>query len=466
MSAWGLAGGGPMNAQQIETLIAYLQTIQIPTRGLPAGGGRATRTAASPATCRPSIQADIETRRPRSRRGRHVRHARRGAVQPRRSAAAPTAAPAATPRAGATAIPASPARAPSAGTSPAAPPTAQFPTRRGHGRLRRTPAPINGAGYGPQGAGQRPHARLRRAAHRRADRRPSSSTCGACDDAGRPSSPSAGSPSSAASSSSSSPSAVLCGSVYLILGTNLGARLGFLVALTGLFGWMFLMGIIWGIYGIGLKGPEPSWEAVPGRTVLQDTGSALPGRRARRAGRGPRGRHATPSEADLVDDAVRRRGLGAARPSRTRRSARPSAAAATFLEETGTFAAGEFQAVNVFDIGGERYPKIGDRFDFLAFCHEPHYAVVEVAAARCRRAPSRAGPRPPAVIDDDPPAPVRVHDPRPRRPPPAGVRADHRRRAHLLHAVLAAAPPRAHRCVANRSTSPVPARCSGSERAR
>jgi mono/diheme cytochrome c family protein len=30
MSAWGLDGGGPMNAQQIETLIAYLKSIQIP----------------------------------------------------------------------------------------------------------------------------------------------------------------------------------------------------------------------------------------------------------------------------------------------------------------------------------------------------------------------------------------------------------------------------------------------------
>ena len=38
---------------------------------------------------------------------------------------------------------------------------------------------------------------------------------------------------------------VLCGSVYLILGTNMGARLGFLVALAGLAGWMFLMGAIW-----------------------------------------------------------------------------------------------------------------------------------------------------------------------------------------------------------------------------
>ena len=63
---------------------------------------------------------------------------------------------------------------------------------------------------------------------------------------------------------------MLCGSIYLILATNLGARLGFLVTLAGLTGWLLLMGIIWMIYGIGLKGPEPSWEAVPGKTVLQD----------------------------------------------------------------------------------------------------------------------------------------------------------------------------------------------------
>ena len=30
MSAWGLDGGGPLNAQQVESLIAYLQSIQIP----------------------------------------------------------------------------------------------------------------------------------------------------------------------------------------------------------------------------------------------------------------------------------------------------------------------------------------------------------------------------------------------------------------------------------------------------
>ena len=55
---------------------------------------------------------------------------------------------------------------------------------------------------------------------------------------------------------------VLCGSVYLIIGTNIGTRLGFLHTLAGLFGWLFLMGIIWTIYGIGYKGPAPSWHVL------------------------------------------------------------------------------------------------------------------------------------------------------------------------------------------------------------
>ncbi len=53
---------------------------------------------------------------------------------------------------------------------------------------------------------------------------------------------------------------ILCGSIALILGTNSGARLGFLIALTGLFGWFVVMGIIWAAYGIGYKGPAPTWK--------------------------------------------------------------------------------------------------------------------------------------------------------------------------------------------------------------
>lgn len=56
--------------------------------------------------------------------------------------------------------------------------------------------------------------------------------------------------------------AILCGSVALIIGTNSGARLGFLIALAGFMGWNLVMGIIWAIYGIGWVGPAPSWDHV------------------------------------------------------------------------------------------------------------------------------------------------------------------------------------------------------------
>ena len=55
---------------------------------------------------------------------------------------------------------------------------------------------------------------------------------------------------------------VLMGSVYLLLATNTGNRLGFLLALTGFFGWMAIMGIIWWIYGIGMLGESPTWKVV------------------------------------------------------------------------------------------------------------------------------------------------------------------------------------------------------------
>ncbi len=52
---------------------------------------------------------------------------------------------------------------------------------------------------------------------------------------------------------------VLMGSVWLILVTNTGIRLGTLLALAGFFGWMVLMGTLWWIYGIGYVGNSPKW---------------------------------------------------------------------------------------------------------------------------------------------------------------------------------------------------------------
>jgi hypothetical protein len=40
---------------------------------------------------------------------------------------------------------------------------------------------------------------------------------------------------------------VLLGSVYLVMVTNLGTRLGFLVAAAAFWGWMAIMGLVWAI---------------------------------------------------------------------------------------------------------------------------------------------------------------------------------------------------------------------------
>src|SRR5690606_10785208 len=60
--------------------------------------------------------------------------------------------------------------------------------------------------------------------------------------------------------------AVLMGSVWLLLATNTGVRLGTLIALAGFFGWMVCMGIIWWLFGgggvIGWQGTPPSWKVL------------------------------------------------------------------------------------------------------------------------------------------------------------------------------------------------------------
>ncbi len=53
---------------------------------------------------------------------------------------------------------------------------------------------------------------------------------------------------------------VLMGSVWLILSTNSGTRLGSLISGAAFFGWMAIMGSIWWIYGIGYAGDRPVFE--------------------------------------------------------------------------------------------------------------------------------------------------------------------------------------------------------------
>ncbi len=53
---------------------------------------------------------------------------------------------------------------------------------------------------------------------------------------------------------------VLMGSTYLLLTTNLGHRLGFLVALSALSGVLTALSFVWLMYGLGYKGRAPTWK--------------------------------------------------------------------------------------------------------------------------------------------------------------------------------------------------------------
>jgi hypothetical protein len=185
-----------------------------------------------------------------------------------------------------------------------------------------------------------------------------------------------------------------CGSCYFVLSTDLGARLGFLVAFAALAGWMFLMGATWWSYGKGLLGPDASWAPISGRTVLQtpdavnDSG-ALDAPVVVDAGADPTTTAAAIDE-QFVTDGWKK--LESSVPS----FQQAGAAASVLLEESGAMANGEFQVVNVFDKGGQRSPQLFDgKLDFLAFFHKPHYAVVEVAPLVAQRQePGRAPARP------------------------------------------------------------------------
>lgn len=193
----------------------------------------------------------------------------------------------------------------------------------------------------------------------------------------------------------------LMGSVYLILGTNLGARLGFLVALAGLFGWMATMGAIWWTYGIGLKGREPTWKPAAPISIVRDArlldrAEVIGAPIKIDAGASPT-EVAKAAQAELVeagwtrlDDADPRRGQAVA------------SADDIIQNRAKEYAAGEYTAVAVYDRGGERWPKISDSIDFTAFLHKPRYALVELASLVPQRTePGRAPARP--VIDEKQP---------------------------------------------------------------
>jgi hypothetical protein len=144
---------------------------------------------------------------------------------------------------------------------------------------------------------------------------------------------------------------VLIGGTYLIVGTNLGARLGFLVILSGLFGWMFLMGAIWWTYGIGLKGPEPSWKPAEPITIVRDarflTDAGVIDSSLSLDGNAE-------ANASTVSEQLQAEGWVLLDEADPQRGQAIAASDALIQNEAEEFAAGEYLSLNVYDRGGSR----------------------------------------------------------------------------------------------------------------
>jgi hypothetical protein len=186
---------------------------------------------------------------------------------------------------------------------------------------------------------------------------------------------------------------VLMGSVYMILGTNLGSRLGFLVAVAGLSGWMALMGFVWAMYGIGYKGTAPHW--VVEEVVTSQTKTDLDA-----------------AHIDKAHDLSKWRELAADDPSRGEAQATASAALITEGSRVKAFSAdSDFQVIDAFTIGGKPVSKhvswskpFGDKGvkgwlnGWLPGPHPPHYSLIQVQAVVHQTVAFGETP-PPAKVD-------------------------------------------------------------------
>jgi hypothetical protein len=185
---------------------------------------------------------------------------------------------------------------------------------------------------------------------------------------------------------------VLIGGSYLVVGTNLGARLGFLVVLAGLFGWMAAMGVIWWTYGIGLTGRSPAWVPAEPATIIR-SGELLQQVEILEQ---PLKLTGTPQQnSEAVVAALASEGWQRLDDSDPQRGQAVASSDEILINGAGEFGAGEFVSVSVFDRGGDRWPKVNDSLDFFAFFHEPRFALVEVAPIVPQRVePGRAPARP------------------------------------------------------------------------
>jgi len=170
--------------------------------------------------------------------------------------------------------------------------------------------------------------------------------------------------------------AVLIGSIYLLLSTNLGSRLGFLVTIAGLSGWLTLMGFVWCMYGIGYKGTAAHWN------VEEVYTSSSPN-------------DLSTTKLAKAHDLTKWKEL----PDGSQARADAQAAATTALTTQGSrvqlFTSDQdYRVVNAYTIGGKKKNFYNDWFPAP---HPPHYTIVQVQAVKKVTVPFGETPPTPTI---------------------------------------------------------------------
>lgn len=205
---------------------------------------------------------------------------------------------------------------------------------------------------------------------------------------------------------------VLMGSVYLLLLTNIGARLGFMLAAAAFFGWLTIMGGVWWVYGsIGMLGEAPHWEVTETAYPGTDNAALPEAQQLDTSGLPPAEElnDMTPEELAKEQDDLEK-GLGGWEilPESNPSFGEAKATVDEYFgehknQELGLEGADDYIATYSFERGGkEKLPDHPSRLDrivrklettFVELKHPPHYAIIQVH-------------------------PVVVQEPKPGEPPP------------------------------------------------
>jgi hypothetical protein len=213
---------------------------------------------------------------------------------------------------------------------------------------------------------------------------------------------------------------VLLGSVYLLLLTNVGTRLGFLIAATAFWGWLFIMGSVWWIYGtVGMIGDLPAWHV---QEVVYPGTDAAHLNDAHSLDVAKSGLPANPDEFEDLDPDAQQKEADKVQPNlggwKVLLESNPAfgEAKATVDEhfaseplDDGTLkldSADDYVARYSFERGGKdkleanpnRWDRISHKVDtLLQFRSPPHYAIVQIQPALVQETvPGQAPPLPKA----------------------------------------------------------------------